>query len=187
MASSTEPQARSGAPPPYSGPLRTVYDETHRGVWHPELSIDSLGNAANLLGYLENHSPTTDGSFSICFAGGSGVFISQALYNSIPLEHRPALDTSDAGKSVNLTIIGGTMTTVGSILFPFILTTDESEQVRLVLKVYVVPNLLMGMFWGQGQTGFKWSYQYGGFQNPNGHGPRFNFDFGRGDFHFYGI
>lgn len=55
----------------------TLYDETYRSIRYPELSISSMANRPNLIGHLEHHAPTTDGSFSICVAGGKGVFISQ--------------------------------------------------------------------------------------------------------------
>ena len=61
-------------PPPY---FRTVYDETLRSISYLEPSIMSMANNPTLLGQLENYSPTTDGSFSVCIAGGHGVFISQ--------------------------------------------------------------------------------------------------------------
>ena len=35
----------------------------------------SMGNRPNLIGYLEHHNPTTDGSVAICMAGGNGVFV----------------------------------------------------------------------------------------------------------------
>jgi hypothetical protein len=63
------------APPPY---VRTVYDETLRSKFYGSPSIDSIANRPNLIGHLQHHSPDTDGSFSICIAGGEGVFISQA-------------------------------------------------------------------------------------------------------------
>lgn len=60
--------------PPY---IPTVYDETFRAKHYMEPSIMSIANRATLLGYLDHHPPTTDGSFSICVAGGQGVFVSQ--------------------------------------------------------------------------------------------------------------
>lgn len=58
--------------------VTTVYDETYRSKSYMKPSIMSMANNATLYGWLEHHSPTTDGSFSICIAGGNGVFISQA-------------------------------------------------------------------------------------------------------------
>ena len=66
-------------PPPY---FRTVYDETLRSITYTEPSIMSMANNPNLLGQLEYHSPTSDGSFSICVAGGDGIFISQVLISN---------------------------------------------------------------------------------------------------------
>ena len=62
-------------PPAYTS---TLHDDTHRGKWPWELSIASMGNRPNLVGYLEHHAATTDGSFSICMAGGNGVFVQKA-------------------------------------------------------------------------------------------------------------
>lgn len=149
------------APPPY---IRTVYDETHRGIWFQQPSIMSIADRPNLLGHLEHHAPTTDGSFAIAVASGQGSFVSQvraqpfpalygrsraslqALYESIPEEHRPPLDLEDAGRRIR-TLVGGNMVAVGSTFFPFILTDAETgERMRYVLRVLVVPKLLMGMF-----------------------------------------
>ena len=76
-----ESSTMATAPPPY---FRTVYDETLRAITYTEPSIMSMGNNPNLLGQLEYHSPTTDDSFSICVAGGDGIFVSQVL---IIIEH----------------------------------------------------------------------------------------------------
>ena len=62
----------SNSPPAY---ITTVHDDTHRGKWPNDLSIMSMGNRPNLIGYLEHHNPTTDGSVAICMAGGNGVFV----------------------------------------------------------------------------------------------------------------
>ncbi|KAF8963788.1 hypothetical protein BDZ97DRAFT_1661231 [Flammula alnicola] len=172
-------------PPSYNSSIRTVYDETHRGIWHSTLVVASMGNNPNLLGHLEHYEPTTDGSFSICCAGGEGVFISQALYESIPLQHRPTLDTSETGRDVELILIGAKMATLGSTYFPFILTTDTNEKVRMVLRVYVVKNLLVGMFWGMHgpfARGVDCSTQY------SRDGPTFTFAFKNGQTcRFHGI
>ena len=68
------PQTRDSNPPPY---VRIVYDETHRGKWYMQLSIASRAHVAHLLGYLEHHTPSTDGSFGVCIASGTGVFVSK--------------------------------------------------------------------------------------------------------------
>lgn len=66
-------------PPPYSetDTIPTLYDDTHRGLWGFDYSVGTIGNSANLIGYLEHHDPQTDGSFGICVAGGNGVCVSK--------------------------------------------------------------------------------------------------------------
>ena len=66
----------SAEPPSYIE-IPTLYDETHRGKWAFAPEIASMGNAANMIGQLEHFHSTTDGSFAICVAGGSGAFVSQ--------------------------------------------------------------------------------------------------------------
>lgn len=70
----------SAEPPSYNTAIPTLYDETHRGVWFPTAEIASMGNRGNLLGHLEHHAATTDGSFSICLANGRGAFVSQVCH-----------------------------------------------------------------------------------------------------------
>ena len=83
MPSSSEAAgAHQPPPPPYEAPVRTVHDETFRGISYLQLSIASLAQVPHLIGHLEHHSPNTDGSFSICIAGGDGVFISQVSTSS---------------------------------------------------------------------------------------------------------
>lgn len=77
MASSNEAAPQSERPPAYDSRVRTVHDQTHRGIWHMQPTIASMGNRPNLIGHLDRYSWTTDGSFSICVAGGVGVFISE--------------------------------------------------------------------------------------------------------------
>ncbi|KAH9971778.1 hypothetical protein BJV74DRAFT_905487 [Russula compacta] len=48
-----------------------LYDETHHGKCYVAPEVASMGKSANLMGYLEHHAPTTDGSFAICIAGGN--------------------------------------------------------------------------------------------------------------------
>ena len=72
---------RDSNPPPY---VRIVYDETHRGKWYMQLSIASMAHLAHLLGYLEHHTPSTDGSFGVCIAGGTGVFVSKVPTTPAP-------------------------------------------------------------------------------------------------------
>ena len=83
------------------------------------------------------------------FGGDTDVAFTQALWESIPKEHRPELDESDAGRPVGLIFSGGDMTTLGSVNFPFILRDMETgERMRYVLRAYVVPRLLIPMFIG---------------------------------------
>ncbi|KAF8889203.1 hypothetical protein CPB84DRAFT_1749385 [Gymnopilus junonius] len=131
-------------------------------------------NAPNLVGHLEYHSPTTDGSFSICAANGKGVFISKALYDSIPAEHRPSLNTSY--KPNVDTLNAGIMTSIGTTFFPFILINkDTGERVRVILHALVLLNLFMSMFIGV--TGGQIISTSAWGRN----GPVFGFNFGQGD------
>ena len=81
-------------PPPAYFP--TIYDETHRARHYMEPSIMSIANRATLIAYLEHHAPTTDGSFSVCISGGTGVFVSKVRMclttsASDPCSHFPSL------------------------------------------------------------------------------------------------
>lgn len=81
--------SESDPPPTYtpSTVIPTLYDDTHRGVWALEYSIMSMGHRANLIGYLEHHDPTSDGSFAICIAGGTGACVSKVSnHRSSPLQ-----------------------------------------------------------------------------------------------------
>jgi hypothetical protein len=70
------------------------------------------------------------------------------LLDSIPAEHRPALDTAISGQSIQM-ITGGHITSIGTTLFPFVLSDAETgERLRIVLHAIVVPRLLVGMFIG---------------------------------------
>ena len=65
------PSARSSA--------RIIYDDTQRNNRVPNPCIYSMASRPSLLGYLEYHSNSTDGSFPICVANGEGSFISQVV------------------------------------------------------------------------------------------------------------
>ncbi|VDC01987.1 unnamed protein product [Peniophora sp. CBMAI 1063] len=133
--------------PPAFIDIPTVHDDTHRGKWPNNLSIMSMGNRPNLIGYLQHHSPTTDGSVAICLAGGNGVFVQKACLEFIPEEHRPALDTSRKGHVSFLT--GSTQETLGSTLLPILLTDASSgKKFRVVLYANVLENLLIPVFIG---------------------------------------
>ncbi|KAF9269824.1 hypothetical protein L218DRAFT_291768 [Marasmius fiardii PR-910] len=71
---------------------------TGSGIQH--LKSTALGNAANMMGCLEHHAPTTDGSLAICMAGGNCTLVSKALCESIPSQHHPPLDTKVASTTV---------------------------------------------------------------------------------------
>ncbi|KAJ7149330.1 hypothetical protein C8R43DRAFT_888163 [Mycena crocata] len=162
-------------PPPYA---KTVLDQTHRSISYLAPKITSMANSPNLLGYLVNHSPDTNGSFSICLAGGVGVFISQKLFELIPVDHHPSLDTGTAGQTVPFSLVGGSAKIIGTILLPFILTTITGERIRLVLHALVLPKLFMGMFIGKGGQSWLQSEAWG-----RGNGPLYTFDFGQAGEH----
>ena len=138
------PDMSSTKLPSNADSLSTLYDETHRGIWHINPHIASFGNSPSLIAHLEHHGPTTDGSFAVCVAGGSGNFINKKLYESIPQEHRPELDTCP--HRVGL-MVGEDQTALGTAFIPIILkNADTDKPFRIVLHAYVLPNMLMGMF-----------------------------------------
>ena len=55
--------------------IPTLFDETHRHKSIQIVDVATMGNRPNLIGFIEHHSSTTDGSFAICLAGGSEVVI----------------------------------------------------------------------------------------------------------------
>jgi hypothetical protein len=103
-----------------------------------EPSTMSMAQLPNLLGQFEHHSPTTDGSISICI---EGIFISlvcvmfvvrytfvpsnvctlKALLESIPVEHHPALDTTNAGQSIKTIVKGEFVKSIGTTFIPVII------------------------------------------------------------------
>ncbi|KAG6911048.1 hypothetical protein DXG01_004562 [Tephrocybe rancida] len=103
------------------------------------------------------------------------------LYESIPSEHRPALNEADAGTEISLQIMGGSMTALGTTYLPFLLTDDTNQRVRVVLHTYVVPRLLMGMFLGTSSLSFDLTTQFG-----RG-GPTFIAKFGQESCRFVGM
>lgn len=178
-----------------SSPIPTIYDETHRGRWAVEPEIASVGNSANLLGYLPYHDFSTDGSFAICLAGGSSDFVSQvrllrsrpvrhvalipilqALYESIPEAHRPALNTRFAGTEVPFRIFGESEEAIGSTIMPIVFTNARTGK-KFCIKLYalVLPKLMMGMFIGEGSaTYFRMLKREAGMM-------KWVFDFGNGE------
>lgn len=124
----------------------TLYDETHRGIWHLNPHIASMGNRVCLIAHLEHHEDSTDGSFGVCIAGGSGNFISKKLYESIPPKHRPALRESTQEVSA---MVGPAQTTIGETFVPIVLKDNkDGKRFRVVLHAYILPQMLMGMFLG---------------------------------------
>jgi len=139
------------SPPAYNA-IPVLYDETHHGKHYNQPRMESMANLANLMGHLPKHADTTDGSFSICMAGGNCTLVSKNLYESIPEEHRPALNASHAREVGSLF---GSMATIGSTIMPIVLENAETGQ-KFCIKLYalVVENLLMGMFIGNGGIDF---------------------------------
>ncbi|KIP02607.1 hypothetical protein PHLGIDRAFT_286700 [Phlebiopsis gigantea 11061_1 CR5-6] len=147
--------------PPPPAYIHTVYDETFRAIWHHSPIIMSMANSPNLLGYLEYPSPTSDGSFSICIANGVGSFVSKALLESIPEKNRPVLDETEAGFEVQT--LSGSMTSIGSVMFPFLLTNRQTgERMRYILRALVLPGLFANMFISAGNNGIVEVIAYGG-------------------------
>lgn len=100
-----------------------------------------------LVEYLEHHESITDGSFTICIADVEGAFISQELFESIPLAHRPQLCT-DSGREVAFTIgphetAIATGSTHLSILFWNRIT---GQRFRIKLFVCVIEDFGIPMF-----------------------------------------
>jgi hypothetical protein len=145
---------------------RLVYDETGSGKSVDCPEIRSSAQNAALVGLLEHHQETTEGSYSIVLADGDGTFISpvtppsaiaqcsgsdltlqQDFYNSIPETHRPPINLLDAGKPVKRLFYKDPILTMGSIMMPIILkTANTNEYIKLVLNTFVVPELVHPVF-----------------------------------------
>ena len=105
----------------------------------------SMGAVVHLIAYLEHHEPTTDGSFGICIASGTGNFISNDLYKSIPDQHRPSLD-QDNQPEVEF-MMGGSAKALGTTFVPILLRNAETGNLfRIKLHAYVLPRLRIPMF-----------------------------------------
>ncbi|KAF8872020.1 hypothetical protein CPB84DRAFT_1691756, partial [Gymnopilus junonius] len=71
----------------------------------------------------------------------------KALFDSISAEHCPTLST-DYKPNVS-TLMSGSMTLIGTMLIPFILTDNSTgKQIRVVLHAIVLPNLFINMVIG---------------------------------------
>jgi hypothetical protein len=61
--------------------IPVLYDETHREKRfsnpHSKPQVGSMASFPNLLGYLEHHTPDTDGSFAICVAAGNVTLVTK--------------------------------------------------------------------------------------------------------------
>jgi hypothetical protein len=135
------------------GSLPTFYDETFHGYSANQVdrSIASMASLPTLIACLEHHISDTDGSFGICIAGGSGVFVSVPFFASIPQEHRPKLDTNDAC-TVSYALMSNTNSeSLGSIILPFLLIDSETGQrFRMKLYAHVLTRLSIPVFIGRG-------------------------------------
>src|SRR5271155_2828331 len=78
----TSPSAITLSPSSRSS-ARVIYDDTQRNKEVPHPSIYSMASRPSLIGHLEHHSNSTDGSFRICVANGEGSFISQAPFRFV--------------------------------------------------------------------------------------------------------
>lgn len=93
------------------------------------------------------------------------------MLESIPPEHRPALNT-DYKPAVE-TLTSGMMTSIGTTFIPLILTDqDTGEKIRIVLHAIVLPSLFMNMFIGTIGGELVRSTAWGS------DGPVFGFNFG---------
>lgn len=120
------------------------------------------------IAHLEHYGPKTDGSFAVCIADGTGNFISKDLYDSIPEKHRPKLDEG----TYHVDIWGRDQTASGIAFIPLILkNVDTEERFRIVLRAYVLPKLVMGMFISHPWWHTKWG--------PGGRELGFDFDDGK--------
>ncbi len=129
--------------------IPTWYDESEIQSVVREYSITSMGAVKHLTAHLEHHTPTTDGSFGICIAGGKGFFVKQAVYESIPRARRPPLDITESLSSSNNIFPDDPIESIGSTIMPFILTDrNTGTSFRLKVRALVVPKLLLGMFIG---------------------------------------
>jgi len=88
---------------------------------------------------------------------------SKELYESIPEQHRPRLQTNGALNKVEFTVSGGSQKPLGSTIMPIILTDATTGQ-KFCIKLHalVMESLLMGMFIGDGGIDFIESSSWGG-------------------------
>ncbi|KAG9039911.1 hypothetical protein FRB95_004383 [Tulasnella sp. JGI-2019a] len=155
---STTPNPAAAPPPPA---VPTLYDETNRGMSAPEdPALLTLSPGVNLIAFMEHHDPTTDGSFGICVSNTCNInAIDQAVFESIPLLYRPALDATETHKITITLSFGMEATALGRIFFPIILLNKQDDNpVRIVVSAYVMPKLVVPMLMKNGYpiVGSKW-------------------------------
>lgn len=110
--------------------------------------------------------------FLICSGGRYILTVSslKALLDSIPVEHRPAIDTSQVGQAVGTFF--DDIKPIGTTLVPIIFkNADTKEKFRIVLHAIVVPKLVTPMFIGASSGCLIRSRSYG----PDGVEYHFNF------------
>ncbi|MCJ1375316.1 hypothetical protein MMC20_006551 [Loxospora ochrophaea] len=132
-------------------PIPTLYDETHKGIWHMEPRTASVTQSVYLIGKFEHHISITDGYFNIYISVGCGNFINQEVYESIPEEHRPELNSLEtppvAFRGPNATV---RMTSLGTTFVPILFRNANTGKLfRVKLHAYVVLKLLKGMIISQ--------------------------------------
>jgi hypothetical protein len=64
----------------------------------------------------------------------------------MPEEHRPTIDTRQAGLNVDTLIRNSDIQTLGSVIMPVILKTNTDEMIKLKFYALVVPELTIPMF-----------------------------------------
>ena len=160
--------------------IPVLYDETHRGKQNLEKTVCSMASFPNLTGFLEHHATDTDGSFTICLAEGTATLVSQVgkewlplalkifsadvshlkkLYEFVPEQHCPLLNTRDAGKDVVFSLADKTENkALGSIIMTIIFIDANTEEIfciKLYALVWPGDDLSMGMFIGHSSLAFS--------------------------------
>ena len=123
----------------------TLYDEL-QDVWHGNPFINSTFLCASLIAHLEHRHPTSDGRFTVCIGSGSYNFIGKKLYQSIPAENRPKIESTERYVSY---VIGGSQRALGTISVPLLfenLDGDTTKWFRICLNAFILEDLKVGMF-----------------------------------------
>lgn len=98
----------------------------------------------------------------------------QALLDSIPATHRPQIDATTAGTKISLTFRGGSLESLGSVLFPVVFTTSTNQKVQLILYALVIPEFQIPMFISRDSL----AASLNGFSEVWRGGPTYTLDFG---------